>query len=90
MKRRVHTQPQNPFYSDEPAVSKGLIADKSMVQNASLGSKKPKMVPKSPGRISGLAGFAQNKKLRQTKFKAPSTSIPPKTKTSVKVSRKQK
>ena len=58
MKKRVRTQPTNPFYSDEPAVAKGLMADKGLVQNASLGNQTPKMVDKKPGRLSGVAGFA--------------------------------
>lgn len=58
MKRRVRTQPTNPYYSNEPAVSVGQIADKALVQNASLGNKTSKEVDKHPGRLSGLAGFA--------------------------------
>lgn len=58
MKKRVRTQPSNPFYSNEPAVSRKLIADQGITQNASLGNTAPKMVPKKPGRLSGIAGFA--------------------------------
>ena len=73
MKRRVRTQPTNPYYSDEPAVAKGLIADKPPVQESSLGSKTPKMVDKHPGRLSGIAGFADKHKPPQQKMqgKAP-------------------
>ena len=62
MKRRVRTQPTNPFYSNEPAVARSLIADKGLVQNASLGNQTPKMVDKKPGRISGFAGFESKKR----------------------------
>lgn len=62
MKKRVRTQPSNPFYSDEPAVSKGLIADKAPVQNASLGNKPNKIVDKKPGKMSGVAEFTSKSK----------------------------
>jgi len=62
MKRKVRAQPSNPFYSNEPAVSRKLIADQGMTQNASLGNQAPKMVPKHPGRLSGIAGFASKSK----------------------------
>lgn len=58
MKKKVRVQQTVPFYSNEPAVSRKLIADQSMTQNASLGGKTPKMVDKNPGRASGVAGFA--------------------------------
>ena len=82
MKRRVKTQPSNPFYSDEPAVAKGMIADKAPVQ-APLGTKTPKMVPKHPAKMSGIAGFAEAKKPKQVGFKMPSVKAPAKPKTSV-------
>lgn len=62
MKRRVRTQPTNPYYSNEPAVATGKMADKSMVQNASLGNKTPKMVDKHPGNISGMGNFVSKGK----------------------------
>ena len=58
MKKRIRTQPTNPFYSNEPAVAKGLMADKALVPNASLGSKTPKMIDAKPGKLSGIAGFS--------------------------------
>jgi hypothetical protein len=58
MKKRIRTQPSNPFYSSEPAVAKGLMADKALVQNSSLGSKTPKMIDTKPGKLSGIAGFS--------------------------------
>jgi hypothetical protein len=61
LKRRVRTQPTNPFYSNEPAVARNLIAGKALVQNASLGNQPPKMVDKKPGRLSGVAGFESKK-----------------------------
>ncbi len=60
-KRRVRVQPNNPYYSNEPAVAKNLIADQGITQNASLGNQPPKMVDKKPGRLSGLANFADKK-----------------------------
>ncbi len=68
MKKRIRTQPTNPFYSNEPAVARGLIAGKSPVQNASLGNSTPKIVDKKPGKISGLAGFSEHKKPRDQKI----------------------
>src|SRR5258707_6690049 len=62
MKKRIRTQPSNAFYSDEPAVAKGLMADKAPVQNASLGNKPNKVIDKKPGRLSGLAGFTSKAK----------------------------
>lgn len=62
MKKRVRTQPTNPYYNDEPAVAKSLMADKGLVQNASLGNSTPKMVDKKPARLSGLAGFTSKTK----------------------------
>ena len=62
MKKRIRTQPSNPYYSDEPAVAKGLMADKAPVQNASLGNKPNKIVDRKPGKLSGLAGFTSKSK----------------------------
>lgn len=62
MKRKVRVKPSVPFYSNEPAVSKKLIADSTMSQSASLGNATPKMVPKNPGRLSGIAGFSSKHK----------------------------
>lgn len=59
MKRRVKTQPTNPYYSNEPAVARSQIASKPPVQSASLGNSTPKMVDKKPGRLSGVAGFSE-------------------------------
>lgn len=56
MKRKVKQTPNIAFYSDEPAVSKSMIADKPPVMG-NLANKPPKPVDKSPGRESGLAGF---------------------------------
>lgn len=62
MKKRIRTQPTNPYYSNEPAVARGLIAGKAPVQSASLGNQPPKMVDKKPGKLAGLAGFVDKKK----------------------------
>ena len=83
MKKRVKIQQTNPFYSNEPAVSRKEMADQSLTQNASLGNQTPKMVDKKPGRLSGLAGFASHKKPAERKItpisgKTPSASSVPK------------
>lgn len=62
MKKKVRVKPSVPFYSSEPAVSKKLMADSTMSQSASLGNTPPKMVPKNPGRLSGIAGFSSKHK----------------------------
>lgn len=62
MKRRVRTQPSNPYYSNEPAVARSQIASKPPVQSASLGNSTPKMVDKKPGRAAGVAGFVDKHK----------------------------
>src|SRR6267142_7107849 len=62
MKKRIRTQQAVPFYSDEPAVAKGLMADKPPIQNASLGNKPNKIVDKKPGKLSGLASFTSKAK----------------------------
>ena len=59
MKKRVRTQQSTPFYSNEPAVARTLIADRGMTQNASLGNSAPKMVDKKPGRLTGVMGFTE-------------------------------
>lgn len=82
MKRRVRTQPTNPFYSNEPAVAVGKIADKAPVQNASLGNKPPKMVDRHPGKMTGIGGVA-------TKNKPPAKSLPVKTKAAVPPAKKE-
>ena len=62
MKRRVRTQPTNPFYSNEPAVATSQIADKPPVQNASLGNAPNKFVDRKPGKITGVGGFESKHK----------------------------
>lgn len=66
MKKKVRLSNNNPFYSNEPAVSRTMIADQGIT--ASLGNQTPKMVDKKPGRLSGLAGF-------ESKSKPPSKGI---------------
>lgn len=61
MKKKVKQQPNIPFYTDEPAVSKSLIADKALVPG-NLSNKSPKMVDKHPDQGSGLAGFVSKTK----------------------------
>lgn len=75
-KKRVRTQPSNPYYSNEPAVSRKLIADQGLTQNASLGNAPPKMVDKKPGRLSGLAGFADKHRPKEQGIKQI-TSVKP-------------
>ena len=64
MKKRARISNNNPFYSNEPAVSRSKIADQSLSQNSSLGNSVPKMVDKKPGRLSGVAGFSDKHKPR--------------------------
>jgi hypothetical protein len=83
MKKRQRQQQAVPFYSDEPAVAKGLMADKPMIQNSSLGNKPNKVVDRKPGKLSGLASFTSKTKPRAgttakvpafgTKAKSPAT-----------------
>jgi hypothetical protein len=84
VKKRTRTHPTNPFYSNEPAVSTGMIADKPPVQSASLGNQTPKMVPKHPGKISGFGG-AGAKRPKEKGFKAPTVGAPAKPKSSTKI-----
>lgn len=82
MKRRVRNQPTNPFYSNEPAVAKNLMADNPAVQNSSLATKTPKTVDKKPGRLSGLANFESKsrppvKKLSPVSGKTPTAAKVP-------------
>lgn len=88
MKHRVKTQPTNPFYSDEPAVAKGLIADKPLSPSPSLANKSPKMVDKHPGRLSGIDSFASKSKPPQQKMqgKAPAFGTKAKQPAQLKVS----
>lgn len=62
MKKKIKQKPTVPFYSNEPAVSKKLMADSTMSQSASLGNNTPKMVDKNPGKMSGIAGFTSKHK----------------------------
>lgn len=62
MKKRVSTKQTNPYYSNEPAVARNQMADRSLTQSASLGNSTPKMVDKKPGRLSGVAGFSSKAK----------------------------
>ena len=57
MKKKPRSSPSVPFYSTEPAVSRAKIAAKPMVA-ANLANRPPKAVDKNPGRLSGVAGFA--------------------------------
>jgi hypothetical protein len=57
MKKRVKLSNANPYYSNEAAVSRTMIADKPGFPTANQGGSTPKMVDKKPGRMSGFAGF---------------------------------
>jgi hypothetical protein len=86
VKKRVRTQPSNPFYSNEPAVATSKIADKALIPQAR--GRTPKMVDKNPGKLSGLAGFMSHTKPKAknhvsvpkfgTKAKQPASMKPPK------------
>lgn len=73
MKKKPRIAPSNSFYSSEPAVSRTKIAAKPPVPSATLANKPNKSVPKSPGRMSGIAGFADKGRLRNTN---PKISVP--------------
>lgn len=62
MKRRIRVQPTNPFYTNEPAVNRSLLADAGMSPNPNLANSAPRMVDKKPGRLSGLANFTSKSK----------------------------
>jgi len=51
------------YYETEPYVPNKVIANKPLVQNASLGNDAPKMVPHKPGRSSGLQPSAPGHRL---------------------------
>jgi hypothetical protein len=78
MKKRVRVAPSNPFYSNEPAVARSNITSKAPVPSAGLANRPPKMVDKSPGRLSGVAGFADKKKPHGQSAKVPvkSSGVP--------------
>lgn len=57
MKKKVRQSPNIAFYSDEPAVSKSLMADKPAVPLNAANKPPARVVDKNPGRESGLAGF---------------------------------
>lgn len=57
MKKKPRSSPSVSFYSSEPAVSRSKIAARAPVP-ANLASRPPKTVDKSPGKMSGIAGFA--------------------------------
>lgn len=57
MKKRQRIPNNNPYYTNEPAVSRKQIADQSLNQNASLNTPVNKSIDKKPGRASGIAGF---------------------------------
>lgn len=76
MKRRVRTQPSNPFYSDEPAVSKAAIADKPPVPSASLANKPSKPIDKNPGKMSGVAGFVDKHRLHGRPMTPVTSNVP--------------
>ena len=80
MKRRVKTQ-QPGFYSNEPAVATKQMTAKPPVPSTALASKAPKQVPKSPGKMSGVAGFAQAKAPKGAKFPPAKAIKPPTPKT---------
>lgn len=73
MKKRARVQQSVSFYSNEPAVSRNLIADQSMTQNAGLGFKTPRSVDKAPGRVTGVGGFTSKGHPKAAK---PKVSIP--------------
>jgi hypothetical protein len=80
VKKRVRTAPSNPFYSNEPAVARGKITQ-AVNPSPKLSNATPKSVDKKPGRLSGLAGFADKKHPVAAKGNIPKISgVPGKTK----------
>lgn len=57
MKKKPRIGPSVPFYSTEPAVSRSKIAAKPPVPSANLSHAPAKTVNKTPGKMSGVAGF---------------------------------
>lgn len=80
MKKRVRSSNTNPYYSNEPAVSRSMIADKGLSPNGNLANSTPKMVDKKPGRLSGLAGFESKSrpKAGTAKITSPKLGMPAK------------
>lgn len=89
MKKRVRTQPTNPYYSTEPAVSRKLIAGQGMIPNAALGNATNKIIPKHPGRMSGVAGFSSKNKpiVKRSGITTPKLGSTPKQPAKTKVKR---
>ena len=59
--KQPHPKTNPGFYDTEPhAPRKKLATGKLTEQTSSLGNEVPKMVPQSPGRISGLGGPAHS------------------------------
>ena len=53
------------------------MADKAPVQSVSLGNKPSKFVPQKPGRLFGVAGFADKHRPKQQGIKPkPPTFVP--------------
>lgn len=88
MKKRVRTQPTNQYYTTEPAVSRKLIAGQGMIPNAALNTPN-KMIPKHPGRMSGVAGFSSKNKpiVKKSGITTPKLGSTPKQPAKTKVKR---
>ena len=56
MAKRPHPETNPGFYDTEPHAPANKIANKSPIQNASLGTEPSKMVPKHAGRFDGIGG----------------------------------
>jgi hypothetical protein len=76
VKKRQRIPNNNPYYSNEPAVSRKVIADQSLTQNASLGNAPPKAVDKKPGRASGIAGFKDTHRPKAAKANLKPAPVP--------------
>ncbi len=64
MKKKPRNLQSTPFYSSEPAVSRTKIAANPPVRGGNLAARPNKVVPKSPGNLSGLAGYADKGRLK--------------------------
>lgn len=56
------------FYDNEPHAAPKALADKPLTPKPSVGSNAPKMVPASPGKMSGLSGTGGSGRAPRSQF----------------------
>lgn len=76
MKKKARNLPSNPFYSDEPAVSKKQMADGMLVPPPLYGKPNAKISDRTPGKLSGINNFAKKTKLPAKRAAPVSTKTP--------------